>query len=384
MMNRNEFMRQYSDESFQLVVRIVGCWNKGQDAFPKMGNLYHAQARFDRAIDMRSNLIIDQRPFSKLEWLTPKHFFGHPYGFAFKEGHLYRVLVRPALANEESRPRGPHTENSYYVEKVLESDVDEPRLEPYLEFASGFHPEEVQLDFVVERGPSGWADVFGYRRTGVRYLAIAQGEHDDPIPCAGRLWIMEKARGSGMETNFTELGAYRLVVRKSKEDPKIFLLVRVVEELHEERFETFRQEYMKPVVIHSPLGDFTLDRDCDWFEGRVDYLGKPCSVLLMVEEGSTDASIGLARLEALCADLPSVDRAARNYAADELLETACDWCEEDLTREQFMERMEYPSIRVGDDGSVDIMFDDGGMFMGHVIVVSMATDGSFESADIEG
>jgi hypothetical protein len=379
-MNPDEFMQQYGDETCELIVRVGWCWAKGRGSFPQIGNLYHAKARFDRALDVRSNEVFGQGVFNWLEWLTPKHLLGHPYGFAFKEGHLYRVLVRPALANAAEAGKS----SSYYVEKILESDVIESRLDPYLEFTSEFCPEEVERDILVENGVSGSANVHGYYRAVVRYLAIADGKDDEPRACVGRLWIMEEARGDVMKTQLSDLGAYRVVVRERKDNPTSLFLVRVVQKLKDERFEPFREEYLKPVVIENSLGTFTLDRRYDWYEGSIDYLGKTCTVMLTVEEGSTDATAALAKLEELCADLSSVDHAARAYAADQMLENASDWCEEELTREQFIERMDYPSITIEHDGSVGFMFDDGGMFAGHVIVVDMAADGSFERADIEG
>lgn len=379
-MNPDEFMQQYGDETCELIVRVGWCWAKGRGSFPQIGDLYHAKARFDRALDVRSNEVFGQGVFNWLEWLTPKHLLGHPYGFAFKEGHLYRVLVRPALANAAEAGKS----SSYYVEKILESDVTESRLDPYLEFTSEFCPEEVERDILVENGVSGSANVHGYFRAVVRYLAIADGKDDEPRACVGRLWIMEEARGDVMKTQLSDLGAYRVVVRERKDNPTSLFLVRVVKKLKDERFEPFREEYLKPVVIENSLGTFTLDRRYDWYEGSIDYLGKTCTVMLTVEEGSTDATAALAKLEELYADLSSVDHAARAYAADQMLENASDWCEEELTREQFIERMDYPSITIEHDGSVGFMFDDGGMFAGHVIVVDMAADGSFERADIEG
>ena len=379
-MSPDEFMRQYSDETCELIVRVGWCWAKGRGSFPQVGNLYHAKARFDRALDVQSNQIIGQGMFNWLEWLTPKHLLGHPYGFAFKEDHLYRVLVRPALANAAEAGKS----SSYYVEKILEADVEEPRLDPYLEFTSDFCPEEVERDILVENRVSAGANVHGYFRSVVRYLAIADGKDEQPRACVGRLWIMEEGRGGGMKTQLSELGAYRVVVRERKDDPTSLFLVKVVKKLKDDRFEPFRQEYLKPVVIENSLGSFTLDRRYDWYEGEIDYLGKACSVMLNVAEGSTDASAALAKLEELCADLPSVDHAARAYAADEMLENASDWCEEELTREEFMERMDNPCITIATDGSVGFMFDDGGMFAGHVITVDMAADGTFEGTDIAG
>lgn len=173
-------------------------------------------------------------------------------------------------------------------------------------------------------------------------------------------------------------------VHEKRDDPTALMLAKVEKRVDDSRFDPIREKYLEPVRVECALGTFELDRRCDWYEGAIDYLGAPCSVLLVVEEGSTDVRVGLARLESLCADLKTLDRKVRQYAARELLENAVEWCEEELTSEQFAERMSNPSICIGSDGSVEFTFDDGGMFWGHVIVVSMDADGMFSGADIAG
>lgn len=377
-MNADEFMQQFGGKPYELVVRISWCWDQKSGSFPQMGNLYHARARFDQALDLRTNELVGRSLYNWLEWLTPKHLLGHPYGFAFKEGRLYRLLVREQTSHTEG------IERSYYVEQLLESDVTEPRLDPLLQFASDYRSEEVERYLLIEDDAFGWANVFGYRRAAVRYLAIASDASDEPRACMGRIMWMEKASGSSLKTKFKKLCVYKVRVREKIDDPTALMLVKVEKRVDDSRFDPIREEYLKPVKVESTLGTFELDRHYDWYEGTIDYLGAPCSVLLTVEEGSTDAQVALARLESLCADLETFDKRARECAAEELLENAIDWCEEELTSEQFANRMSNPALCVGSDGSVEFTFDDGGMFWGHVIVVSMDADGVFSGADIEG
>ena len=380
-MNVDSFNQQFLDEPCELVVRISWCWTKKSGPFPQDGDLCHARARFDQAIDMRTGELIGRGLFNWLEWLTPRRGLGHPYGFAFKKGHLYRLLVREARENMDAGDSGPRR---YQVVKLLESDVKEPRLDPYLQFASDYQKAEVERTLLVEGGPSGWATVFGYRRAGMRYIALAEGEDDEPKACTGRLTWMEREGGLAPKTHFDELGVYRVRVHMHRSDPSALMLTGVVRKLHDGRFDTLREEYLRPVELTSALGTFVLNRHYGWYEGTIDYLGDPCYVLLHVEEGSTDATVPLARLEGLCADLPATDRSMRAYAADEMLENASDWCDEELTREEFMSRMGTPSIAVEADGYVEFMYDDGGMFAGHVIVVGVDATGAFDRADIEG
>ena len=377
-MNAEEFEKQFADEVCELVVRITWCWSKKSAAFQEEDGLCHARARFDQALDVQTGEIGGKGLDNWLEWLTPKKRFGFPYGYAFEKGHLYRVLVRPAREVDNAQFR------SYCIEQLLESDVTEPRLDPYQQFAQEFEEAEEDRWLLIENDAFGWANVFDYRRAGVRVLAEAQTENDEPRACTGTLIWMEKAKGSGLKTTFGELSTCHVRVRRSKTDPSHLMLVKLVSKQQDPRFDALRKECEKPVVIASHLGTFTLNRHYDWYEGTIDYLGAPCDVTLSVDQGSTDASQQLARLEQLHENLAAIDRSVRDFAAQEMLDDAVDWCEEEVSHEQFMERMESPSINVEEDGSVCFAFEDGGLFAGHTIMVYMNSDGHFDEALIAG
>ena len=81
----------------------------------------------------------------------------------------------------------------------------------------------------------------------------------------------------------------------------------------------------------------------------------------------------------------------REYAADDLLSSANDWAEQmedeepqEITKEQFMERMELESIEIRADGSFEFWFADGDMFYGHSIHVSGDMEKGPDRADMEG
>ena len=380
-MNEQEFLQRYTGQTRELVVRISWCWTKTSGPFSKVGELYCARARFDQALDMQSDTIIGKSISNWMEWLTPKHLVGHPYGHDFKEGHLYRVLVRE---EEGEAPQGLYPQRNYLLEQVLEKDVDEPRLDPFVQFADGFCKPVLERYLLIEDGASGWANCFGYRRAGVRVIGCACAADDKPVPCVGRLCWMERKHGSHLKTRFDKMSVYRAMVREGKQDSSQLMLVELLGKVRDARFDGIAAEYLKPVVLSNHLGTLTLDRTYDCYSGEIDYLGTPCEALLQVEPGTTEAGPQMAKLAEVCADLAGIDRRVREYAADEMLENACDWCEEELDRETFMKAITPVSVNVDQHGSVEFAFDDADIFAGHTILVQMDPDGEFEGADISG
>ena len=73
------------------------------------------------------------------------------------------------------------------------------------------------------------------------------------------------------------------------------------------------------------------------------------------------------------------DGRVRAYAARELSSLANDWAQDgaqegedsqEVTQEQFVERMELESVQVGAGGDLEFWFGDGDLFWGHAIHVS--------------
>ena len=376
-MSEHEYLQRFGSQARELIVRISWCWTKKSGRFQKVGELYCARARFDQAIDVADNAIIGKGLDNWIEWLTPKKLVGHPYGHDFKKGHLYRVLVREATDDVDRR-------RTYLLERVFEKDVVEPRLDPLVQFADGFLDPVLERYLLVEDGASGWANVFGYRRAGVRTLGYACAADDEPVAEIGRLAWMEKESGARLKTNFDKLGVYRAHVREGRQDRRQLMLVELVGKVADARFAHIAEEYLEPVVLRNRFGTFTLDRTYDWYAGEIDYLGEPCEAYLQVEDGTTDAAFQLSRLCELCGDLAAVDRRVRAYAADEMLEDACEWCEDDLDRATFMKAISPVSVSVSEDGSVEFAFDDADIFAGHTILVDMEPDGKLVEAYIAG
>ena len=174
------------------------------------------------------------------------------------------------------------------------------------------------------------------------------------------------------------------------EDGKRLLLLDLPEPGFDPDLKAILEEQKKPVTFwEEGLGTFTLNRQVDWFETELDWLGGQISLVFDVGE---DRAGALQNAKALLADAAGWDKRVREYAADELLELANDWSQDmdedggavEVTREQFVERMELESIEVRADGSFQFWFGDGDLFYGHSIWVSGDLENGPNDAAMEG
>ncbi len=173
------------------------------------------------------------------------------------------------------------------------------------------------------------------------------------------------------------------------EDGKRLLLLDLPEPGFDPDLEAILEEQKKPVTFwEEGLGTFTLNRQVDWFETEIQWLGAEISLVFDAEEDRAEV---LRKAKALLANAVSWDRRVREYAADELLELANDWAEQmedeepqEIAREQFMERMELESIEIRADGSFEFWFADGDLFYGHSIHVSGDMENGPDDAGMEG
>ena len=182
---------------------------------------------------------------------------------------------------------------------------------------------------------------------------------------------------------------FQIMVRPS-EDGKQFLMTELPQPEIDPEMKAILEEQKKPVSIWVPeLGTFTLNRLVNWFEAEVEWLGQPARLDIDREE-DWDACVEQAK--ALMAGQKGWDEKVRAFAAQELLDQANDWAQdaaegeepEEITREQFMERLELDAVQISADGRFEFWFNDGDLFWGHAIHVTGALDKGPESAQMEG
>lgn len=157
-----------------------------------------------------------------------------------------------------------------------------------------------------------------------------------------------------------------------------FLIVEVLEEDAPcPALEEVLAEYRRPVVVvDEVLGELTLDKDLDMFEGAILWRGEDIDISLEVDSSSEETWTAAVRaMKQMAADQDRWDRDMRAFAARELTELACEWRESadedvpEITEESFAQRIELTSIAMDADGSFSAYFEDDDMFFGHCVVV---------------
>ena len=172
-----------------------------------------------------------------------------------------------------------------------------------------------------------------------------------------------------------------------------FLIVEVLEEGPLcPALEEVLAEYRRPVVVTDEvLGELTLDKDLDMFEGEVLWRGEQICVSLEVDAADEGTWADARRaMKEMLAEQDRWDRDMRASAARELTELACKWRESadeevpEVTEESFARRIELRSIAMDADGSFSAYFDDDDMFFGHCVTVYGTLTEGVTAANMEG
>lgn len=143
---------------------------------------------------------------------------------------------------------------------------------------------------------------------------------------------------------------------------------------------------MQFTISHIDLGTLRYEGDLGWYEGAITVADERVSIYLSAE---SEAEVGhsLSSAESRWATLPAFIASAKSFAADSLLDLKNgEWCEEDgsqVSRQHFTERLAPESIIFYPEGDIELTLKDGGLFFGHVVLIS-ATAKGFTDATIAG
>ena len=205
----------------------------------------------------------------------------------------------------------------------------------------------------------------------------------------------EEHDAGGILDRFRREAVYRLKARKriphkipegvTASSQNQFLIVEVLEEDAScPALEEVLAEYRRPVVLNDEeLGELSLDKDLDMFEGVISWRDEDIDISLEVDSSSEDTwTAAVVAMKQMAADQDAWDRDMRVFAARELTELACEWRESadeevpEITEESFACRIELRSIAMDADGSFSAYFDDDDMFFGHCVTAyGTLTDG---------
>ena len=213
----------------------------------------------------------------------------------------------------------------------------------------------------------------------------------------------EEHDAGGILEHFRREAVYRLKARKKipHEVPEgvtaswrnQFLIVEVLEENAScPALEEVLADYRRPVVVTDEvLGELTLDKDLDMFEGEVLWRGEQICVSREVDAADEDPWADARRaVTVMLAEQDRWDRDMRASAARELTELACEWRESadeevpEITEESFARRIELRSIAMDADGSFSAYFDDDDMFFGHCVTAYGTLTDGVTAANMEG
>lgn len=214
-------------------------------------------------------------------------------------------------------------------------------------------------------------------------------------------WLCEDSESGEWRYNLQKLTMYRVKCRaetekKRKADLSIhyFLLTEVLErDVKEPELQKVLDEYLKPVEINDELcGKFVLERQFDWFAGKIDWAGQECSIYLECDfDDDETAEKALKHFKKIYNKLDIWDKKLRKFAAAELTENANEWLEESdeedappITEKSFAERIHIAEFSIDEEGDFTAYYDDDDMFWGHTVEITGNVDGEIDSADICG
>ena len=251
--------------------------------------------------------------------------------------------------------------------------------------------EEAKEILVLLAGGSGAGKMNGFWDVSHYFIAYVDCQTGALHAGGGRIVYPvsdEQHDAGGILDRFRREAVYRLKARKriphkipegvTASSQNQFLIVEVLEEDAPcPALEEVLAEYRRPVVLNDEeLGELSLDKDLDMFEGGISWRGEDIDISLEVDSSSEDTwTAAVAAMKQMMTDQDRWDRDMRAFAARELTQLACEWRESadeevpEITEESFAQRIELTSIAMDPDGSFSAYFDDDDMFFGHCVVV---------------
>ena len=152
------------------------------------------------------------------------------------------------------------------------------------------------------------------------------------------------------------------------------------------------EDYNKPIVINDDvLGELTLNKEYEVFEGYINWDGKVISLMLEVDvdDNSTWDQISKSAKEMII-QLEQWDKKMREFSSKKLTVLANQWASDEkdiiapITEDDFANRISISELVFSSDDAFSVMYDDDEMFWGHAIEVQGTLENGIESSNIIG
>ena len=150
------------------------------------------------------------------------------------------------------------------------------------------------------------------------------------------------------------------------------------------------------VIQDEVLGELTLDKDHDAFEGEIQWCGKGVRLSLEVNaESKPSWTRARNAAKRLVTDQETWDKAMRDFAAKNLTGLANNWLSQDeesardpetapITEEEFAQRILLTEVSVSPGGRFTAYYNDDDMFWGHAVEVSGSLKKGITYANLAG
>ena len=183
------------------------------------------------------------------------------------------------------------------------------------------------------------------------------------------------------------LHCYSIKCKKVK-DRNLYYIIRL-KKTKEKRFEPIIAEESRPITISVNDTEFKFDKILSWYDGKIEFNSYTIDISLKPKGNTLDATTSAATYQKIMEEWDNLYKKVLTRCANELVESANEWRDEDddheITAEEFERRIDTKKLSISiDDNSYTLYFDDDNLFWGHTIVYDGNIEDEEFSVYIEG
>jgi hypothetical protein len=144
---------------------------------------------------------------------------------------------------------------------------------------------------------------------------------------------------------------------------------------------------LEKTVDDDLLEKLEYDEYLNWYAGEVELPGAEKLKVSLSLDGCEELDDLVHFTKRFIQEIAGTDERARRFAAKKLLKVYNDsWNEgeDNIAGSEFTERIALESLTTYPDHSAELCYDDGDLFWGHVIIVSVEEGPRFVDASIAG